>query len=130
MTAFWGSGWAITFMLAPCLLGFGGLLSEIHLAHSRHFSSLLHAFRRSACLPRLLQIWGPERAICRCLVVSGLSGILLYSKLSVQRGQLDREDLRDFPPELKRRLAITSWLIIIGFFWFMFAVVLLKLTRS
>ncbi|PPS62923.1 hypothetical protein CR917_18950 [Pseudomonas sp. BRM28] len=129
MMAFWESHWALAFMLTPCFLGIGGLLSEVQLAHSRHFSSLLHAFRRSDCLPRFLQIWGTHGFISRCMIVSALSGIMLYARRSINRGQLDPKDFHEFPLALKRRLTITSWLIIIGFAWFMFGVGLLNLSK-
>ncbi|GEM_PF-6024515 len=54
---------------------------------------------------------------------------MLYARRSIKRGQLDPKDFHEFPLALKRRLTITSWLIIIGFAWFMFGVGLLNLSK-
>lgn len=63
------------------------------------------------------------------MIVSALSGIMVYARRSIKRGQLDPKDFHEFPLALKRRLTITSWLIIIGFAWFMFGVGLLNLSK-
>ncbi|GAB1616658.1 hypothetical protein PSN_2395 [Pseudomonas sp. NGC7] len=42
---------------------------------------------------------------------------------------MDAEELKKFPPKLKRWLAASTWLAIIGFAWMMFAGLVIKISK-
>ncbi|MEG1251465.1 MAG: hypothetical protein RSE37_22720, partial [Citrobacter sp.] len=104
----------IPFALLPFVITFSGIVMEVWMARSRDFDLIIASQPNSVWLQQQVLFWGTTRLKSRCFVLSTFSGAVLYPKLCVRLGMVDAEDLRNFPPRLRRRLLISSWLIIIG----------------
>jgi len=54
---------------------------------------------------------------------------MLYPQFGIRRGLLNADEVRNFPPGLKRRMVISAWLVIIGSAWLFLGVGLIKLSE-
>ncbi|MGE8392704.1 MAG: hypothetical protein ACN6QI_09140 [Pseudomonas sp.] len=130
MSSFWNSWWAFAFMLTPFLMGIAGVAMETYIARSRDFDLVIASLPNSLWLKQQIPFWGTTRLKSRCYLLSTICGAMLYPKLCIRLGMMDAEDLRNFPPRLRRRLLIASWLIIIGSAWMFIGVGLIKLSKT
>ncbi|KES25111.1 MULTISPECIES: hypothetical protein [Pseudomonas] len=128
MNEFWNSWWAFSFMLSPFLVSLSGMALGIYIACSRDFKGILVALSNSELPKRTSLILGSQDLISRCHLVSSIGGALLLPDRSIRRGLLDREDMRNFPPALRRRLLISTWMVIVGMAWLGLMLALLKLS--
>ncbi|UVM55118.1 hypothetical protein LOY37_22670 [Pseudomonas sp. B21-012] len=130
MSSFWDSWWAFAFMLTPFVMGIAGVAMETYIARSRDFDLVIASLPNSLWLKQQIPFWGTTRLKSRCYLLSTICGAMLYPKLCIRLGMMDAEDLRNFPPRLRRRLLIASWLIIIGSAWMFIGVGLIKLSKT
>ncbi|UVL60840.1 hypothetical protein LOY54_22900 [Pseudomonas sp. B21-032] len=130
MSSFWSSWWAFAFMLTPFVMGITGVAMETYIARSRDFDLIIASLPNSLWLKQQIPFWGTTRLKSRCYLLSTICGAMLYPKLCIRLGMMDAEDLRNFPPRLRRRLLIASWLIIIGSAWLFIGVGLIKLSKT
>ena len=128
MNEFWNSWWAFSFMLSPFLVSLSGMALGIYIACSRDFKGILVALSNSELPKRTSLILGSQDLISRCYLVSSIGGALLLPDRSIRRGLLDREDMRNFLPALRRRLLISIWMVIVGMAWLGLMLALLKLS--
>ncbi|ANI16364.1 hypothetical protein A9C11_21375 [Pseudomonas citronellolis] len=128
MNEFWNSWWAFSFMLSPFLVSLSGIALGIYIACSRDFKGILVALSNSEQPKRTSLILGSQDLISRCYLVSSIGGALLLPDRSIRRGLLDREDMRNFLPALRRRLLISIWMVIVGMAWLGLMLALLKLS--
>jgi len=128
MNEFWNSWWAFSFMLSPFLVSLSGIALGIYIACSRDFKGILVALSNSELPKRTSLILGSQDLISRCYLVSSIGGALLLPDRSIRRGLLDREDMRNFLPALRRRLLISIWMVIVGMAWLGLMLALLKLS--
>ncbi|MGF6590968.1 hypothetical protein [Pseudomonas sp. 2835] len=130
MSSFWNSWWAFAFMLTPFVMGIAGVAMETYIARSRDFDLIIASLPNSLWLKQQIPFWGTTRLKSRCYLLSTICGAMLYPKLCIRLGMMDAEDLRNFPPRLRRRLLIASWLIIVGSAWMFIGVGLIKLSKT
>ncbi|MND75799.1 hypothetical protein D3C80_674310 [compost metagenome] len=123
----WPIGAQIAFGLAPFVLCLSGLGIGVHLACSRHFKVMLKALENSPWLHQQVNLWGITSVRSRTLVVGSVCGAMLRPRLGIRKGVLDPAEVADFPPYLKLRMYISSWLTIVGFAWLMVGIGLIKL---
>lgn len=128
MNEFWNSWWAFSFMLSPFLVSLSGIALGIYIACSRDFKGILTALSNSELPKRTSLILGSQDLISHCYLVSSIGGALLLPDRSIRRGLLDREDMRNFLPALRRRLLISTWMVIVGMAWLGLMLALLKLS--
>ena len=115
-------------MLSPFLVSLSGIALGIYIACSRDFKGILVALSNSELPKRTSLILGSQDLISRCYLVSSIGGALLLPDRSIRRGLLDREDMRNFLPALRRRLLISIWMVIVGMAWLGLMLALLKLS--
>lgn len=49
----------------------------------------------------------------KLLMVSGISGLLTFSDFHMKRGGLNSEDVKNFPVQLKRKLKLLCWSLVV-----------------
>ncbi|ARU90165.1 hypothetical protein [Pseudomonas sp. M30-35] len=125
----WPLDLQIAFLLAPFVIALSGVAIGVYIACSRHFDSMISAFPKSAWA-RQRDILGTSSLASRCYLVSSLSGALLFPQHLVRKGVIDADDVSDFPPSLRRLMAVSAWLVIVGMAWLFLAVGLLKLSGA
>ena len=79
----------------------------LHMAYTKLDVMLAHLKNCSAVTNRApLKNAGP---FGKFLLVGGISGIVTFPGIYLKHGGVDIEDLRNFPPCLKRKLSILQW---------------------
>ncbi|WP_256675800.1 hypothetical protein [Pseudomonas sp. R5(2019)] len=53
----------------------------------------------------------------RLLLVTKLAGLVMVPGPGIRRGEIDPDDIKNFPPHLKRLLKVKSAILIVGVFW-------------
>jgi hypothetical protein len=129
MTAFWSSWWAFAFMLAPFVIGLSGMAIGAYTTH-HDLERMKAVFPKSICIASSMRLWAGFSFWSRMMQTGAIAGAVLWPKPLLKRGELDPDELRNFPADLKRRLAISMRLTSIGLVWLFLAVGLLKLSES
>ncbi|WP_434573110.1 hypothetical protein [Pseudomonas sp. Z3-6] len=119
--AFWKSWLAFWLMAGPLLLSFLGLVFNLYLSR-RHLDVMMEALKNS----RYIYLWGPAWRgrgwFGGVVLLSKIAGIVVWSKAHIRSGDADPVDIKNFPPHLKRLLAIdlvvmgiaSIWIVAIG----------------
>lgn len=81
-------------------------------------------------MTNFVRLWAGFSFFSRMIQTSVIAGAVLWPKQFLKHGELDPNELRNFPADLKRRLAISVYLIWTGLAWLLLAVGLLKLTED
>ena len=120
------STWVVIFVTGgPSLLAAAGLALSLYLSHFR-----LDAIKEALKNSRYVYIWGPSLGkrglIWSLLEMAKISQMITMPRSSLQVGELDPDDLENFPTHLKRLLKINSVILVGGATWFVIVVVLLK----
>ncbi|WP_191831089.1 hypothetical protein [Pseudomonas fluorescens] len=126
----WHPGLQFAFLFTPFVIAMSGVAMETYIARSRDFDIIIASLPNSVWLKMQLPFWGTTRLKSRCYLLSTISGAMLYPKLSVRLGMMDAEDLRNFPQGLRRRLLVSSWLLIIGCAWLAIGYASIKLSTA
>jgi hypothetical protein len=129
MTAFWNSWWAISFMLAPFVIGLSGMAVLAYTTH-RYYDRVLSAFPNSRGVQNFTRMWAGFGFSSRFLQVSSTAGFVLWPKTHIRRGDLDPNEVHNFPAEIKKLMVIATILMATGGVWLFLSVALLKLTES
>lgn len=127
MTAeeFWRS-WLLFWLLAgPLLLAAVNFAYSLYLSR-RHLDAIKEALKNS----RYIYLWGPSLGkrglIWSLLEIAKITQIIIYPRSSLHIGELDPDDLEQFPPRLRRLLKIKSIMLIVNGVWVVAVFVLLK----
>ncbi|MFK0088119.1 hypothetical protein ACIQUS_12600 [Pseudomonas sp. NPDC090755] len=126
----WPPSIAIAFGLAPFVIAMPGVAIHYYVACSRHFHIMLAALPNSAWPQQQLVKWGIIVQTSRLNMVGGISGFLLFPSYSIRKGLLDVNDVRNFPPYLRRWLVASVWLTFVGLTWLLLGVGLIKLSEG
>ncbi|WP_037039905.1 hypothetical protein [Pseudomonas sp. BAY1663] len=129
MTAFWTSWWAFAFMLAPFVIGAIGQAITVYMVY-HDLDEMKAAFPNSRHIRNQLNIWAGPGFIARYMQVNAITGTVLLSGFYLRRGELEPDEIENFPTHLKPRMLWSSWLLGIGAAWLFLAVGLLKLTKG
>lgn len=129
MNWFWKTWWGLGLMITPYIIGVLGVAIDVYIARSHYFNDILHALRRSEALRKCVSMWGSSDTFSRALIVSAMSGGLLFPTYAIKRGLLNEDDVNEFPKTLKRWMSIATWLAASGFMLSLFVASLLKITK-
>lgn len=126
----WHSDIQISFLLTPIVTGVTGVFINRYVASSRHLNVMLAALKNSRWPEQQILKGGLILPTARVNLVAGVSGFLVFPSFSVRTGRLNAEDLRNFPPYLRRWLIASFWLTILGCIGMLLSVCLLKLSAT
>ena len=126
----WPPNVAIAFGLAPFVIGLSGVVMNTYMACTRDFDNIVASLPNSGRGKYQMPFWGATSFRSRWYLLAAIGGVMVFPKLSIRLGAIDAEDLRNFPPRLRRRLLVTAWLINIGCVWLAIGVALIKLSTT
>lgn len=129
MTEFWSSWWAFSLMLAPFLVCLIGQAITLYMVY-RDLDEMKAAFPNSIHIKHQMNIWAGSGFVARYMQVNVITGAVLLSGFYLRRGELDPDEVRNFPGHLKPRMIWSSWFLGIGLAWLFLNVALLKLSGS
>nr|WP_314614730.1 hypothetical protein [uncultured Pseudomonas sp.] len=119
----------LPFLIFPLVIALSGAVMNACITLGRDYEVVCSSVTTNSYIESLKNTWGSSSFKWRYFLVGAIGGLVTFPQFVLRRGQLNADELRAFPPNLKRRLAISSWLIIIGFGWMVIAALLLKLSR-
>lgn len=129
MTAFWNSWWAFAFMLAPFVIGLSGM-AVLACTTYHHYDRIITAFPNSPGVQNYTKRCAGFDFHSRYMQVIFTASFVLWPRIQIRRGELDPEEVRNFPAQIKRLMTISASLMSVGGVWLFLAVGLLKLTEG
>ncbi len=122
----WNPWTAIIFIGAPGLLAIAGIAHSFYLSH-RRLEEIKEALKNS----RYIYLWGPSLGkrglIWSLFEISKIAGMVVWPRAAIIIGEINHADLYQFPPNLKRHLAINLTMMATAFIWMVIVAILLKL---
>ncbi|MND70376.1 hypothetical protein D3C80_618780 [compost metagenome] len=125
----WHPGLKFFFMLTPFSISLSGLAVLAFTAH-RDLEKMKAVFPNSLCITNSIRLWAGFSFASRVMQTSTIAGAVLWPKPLIRLGELDPDELRNFPVSLKRRLAISLYLIIIGMALLFLMLIVLELIKN
>lgn len=117
----------ITFLLAPFVIAISGLVVQAYITH-RYYDRIITAFPNSLGIRNYQRLWAGFDFPSRCMQIGSTGGFILWPKIHIRKGSVDPEEIRNFPREIKRLMAISFGLLFVGSAWLLSGVALLKLS--
>ena len=119
------TGWPamakLIFLLSPFVIGLPGILMSAYTTMTKDYSVVCSAITSNPYFEAVKSAWGGGSFKWRWMVVCTASGLLAFPWYPLRTGGLDLEELKAFPPHLKRRLVRSAWLSMCGSIWLMTA---------
>ena len=125
----WPIAVKLLFVILPFVISMSGLAISAYIALTRHYQVVCSSVKSNSYIECLKVTWGGSYFKWRLMLVCAIGGLVTFPWFVLRRGQVDAEELKRFPPKLKRWLAVSTWLAIIGFAWMMFAGLLIKISK-
>jgi hypothetical protein len=126
MEDFWSSWFAFALLAGPILLAFMSIAFSLYLSR-RYLDAMLEALKNS----RHIAVWAPGLLengwFGRFMLTAKVSGIVTWPGPLIRAGELDPDEIRNFPAHLRRLLTAKNVLNGIILVWGAVAFVLLKL---
>ncbi|MNY27500.1 hypothetical protein D3C86_1614110 [compost metagenome] len=123
---FWKSWLAFWFLAGPILLAIASTAFSLYLSR-HHLDAMMEALKNS----RYIYIWGAglrkQGWFGRLLLIAKIAGMVTMPRASIRIGELDPEDIKNFPPHLKRLLKIKAVMLVGIAFWGLIAYGLMTL---
>ncbi|WP_241507408.1 hypothetical protein [Pseudomonas sp. AFG_SD02_1510_Pfu_092] len=116
----------LAFVIGPFVIGFSGLAINVQIAMSGDFKVALSAITSNPYLEQMKPVWGGGNLRSRCLLLSAVSALVTFPRLYLHMGWIDEQELKDFPPYLKRKMTLALWLIFASLFWILIDYVIIK----
>lgn len=125
----WHPGLVFAFMLAPFVIGLVGQAITVYMVY-RDLDEMRASFPNSPHIKHQMAIWAGSDFMARYMQVNAICGAVLLSGYYLRRGELDPDEVRNFPPHLKPRMVWSSWLLGISVAWIFLGVALFTLTEG
>ncbi len=119
----------LTLVLSPFFLAVPGPAMIAFMTLGRDYGIASAAIMSSPFLERMKLSWGQGNFKQRYLFMSILCGLTTFPGMAIRKGKLDPEELEKIPYALKRRLAVASWLTIVGCVWMIVVYGYLKISQ-
>ncbi len=119
----------ILFLITPFAISLLGVSISLYITLTRDFHIVCSSITSNSYMERLKVCWGTSSLKWRWMLVCSIGGLVTFPSLALRYGKLDIDELKAFPPGLKRRLGISAWLSIVGFTWIVAAVAVLELSK-
>ncbi|UVJ45118.1 hypothetical protein NVV94_05920 [Pseudomonas sp. LS1212] len=125
----WHPGVGFFFMAAPFAIGLIGQAITVYMVY-RDLDEMKAAFPNSILIQNQMNMWAGSGFVARYMQVNVITGAVLLSGFWLRRGELDPDEVRNFPPHLKPRMIWSSWFLGVGLAWLFLAVGLVKLSEG
>jgi hypothetical protein len=123
---FWSSWFAFALLAGPLLLILVGIAFSLYIDR-RYLVDMLEALKNS----RHIVVWAAglssQGRLGRLMLIAKICGMVLWPKSGIRAGELDPDEIRNFPVHLKRLLIAKTALMGITLVWGILAYALLKL---
>ncbi|WP_312963538.1 hypothetical protein [Stutzerimonas nitrititolerans] len=126
MTDFWSSWLAFALLAGPLLLIVVGMVFSLYIDR-RHLADILAALKNSRYIVFGAAGLSSQGRLGRLMLIAKICGMVLCPKSGIRAGELDPDDIRNFPVHLKRLLIAKTTLMVITLVWGVLAYALLKL---
>ncbi len=125
----WHLDLQIAFLLAPFVIGAIGQVVTIYMVY-HDLDEMKAAFPHSNHIRNQLNIWSGSGFVARYMQVNAITGAVLLASFYLRRGELEPDEVENFPKHLKPRMLWSTWLLGISLAWLFLAVGLLKFSKG
>ncbi|QPN43243.1 hypothetical protein I5S86_16935 [Priestia aryabhattai] len=125
----WPVAVKLTFLIMPFVISLAGIAMNVYITLTRDYDVVCSSITSNSYVEALKVTWGTSSFKWRFLLVCTIGNLINFPGFVLRRGQVDAEELKAFPAALKRRLAISAWLTIIGFGWLTVAALVMKFSK-
>ena len=126
---FWRSIFGIAFLFGPFVMMTIGLAYNFYLIN-RHLDAILGYLSKS----RHSHTWAPvlraQGIAGSSILLARIAGMIFAPRFFIKLGELDKNDVENFPRQLKRKLARVVVLIVGGCLWMTLVAILICLTKA
>ena len=123
---FWSSWFAFALLAGPILLAFMSIAFSLYLSR-RHLDAMLEALKNSHYLAFWAAGLRDDDWFRRFTLAAQIRGMVMWPGALIRAGEVDPDEIRNFPAHLKRLLVAETVLHGIILVWGVVAFVLLKL---
>lgn len=113
----WSPLLKLAFLIAPFVIGLLGIAINVQIALSRDFHVAMSAITSNPYLEQMKPVWGQGGLKSRCLLLSTVSSLVTFPGFHLRMGWVDKVELENFPANLRRKLSVAFWLILICVLW-------------
>ncbi len=125
--------WAISakliLVLGPFIIGLPGPAIFACVVLKKDYDIACSAIQSNPYLQSMKQLWGRGGFRRRWMLICMIAGLITFPRLALSRGALDFDELKRFPPGLKLKLALATWLTLLGCVWMVVAYTLILLSE-
>ncbi|MBK4995479.1 hypothetical protein IAE39_003653 [Pseudomonas sp. S37] len=126
----WPVAMKIMFLVTPFLISIAGVSINLYITLTRDFHVACSSITSNPYIEAVKVAWGTSSLKWRWMLICNIGGLVTFPGLALRYGKLDINELKAFPPKLKRRLGVSVWLSIIGFVWLSVAVAVVELSNA
>ncbi|MGE8061091.1 hypothetical protein [Pseudomonas sp. NPDC089547] len=120
----------IILVTGPFVIGLPGPAILAFLVLRKDYDIACSAIKSNPYLESIKQAWGGRRFKWRWMLMCTIAGLITFPGLALRRGKLDADELKRFPAALKIKLALATWLTLMGCVWMIVAYALLELSKG
>ncbi|MFF7065101.1 hypothetical protein [Pseudomonas sp. NPDC008258] len=120
----------IILVTGPFVTGLPGPAILAFLVLRKDYDVACSAIKSKPYLESIKQAWAGRRFKWRWMLMCTIAGLITFPGLALRRGKLDADELKRFPAALKIKLALATWLTLMGCVWMIVAYALLELSKG
>lgn len=120
----------LAFTVTPLIFMMMGVAISAYVAWSHEFEIVKSSIRSSPYLEQMKNFLGATSYRARWIVVCLAGGLLSFPRYHARRRLVSLEELKAFPKALKRKLVLSTWLVIVGFSWMMVGYALIQFAKT
>ncbi|MFI8558692.1 hypothetical protein [Pseudomonas putida] len=114
--AAWPAVVKLVILLTPFFIGLPGIAISAFVTLTKDYDVACSSITSNPYFERMKRAWGAETFKGRWMVTCTVSGLVAFPWLALRQGTLDPDELGAFPRQVKRRLIVSAWLSVSGFF--------------
>jgi len=95
----------------------------------RYLDEMVKAFPRSRHIVIGAAALMPNGLFGRFVMILKIGGAITWPGPMVRAGEMDAEEIRAFPPHLRKWISAKMWITIVGFSWMCTVALIIKLTQ-
>ena len=126
------NGWSVSakiiLVIGPFVIGLPGPAILAFLMLRKDYDVACSAIQSNPYIESMKQTRDRGRLKWRWMLMCMIAGLITFPGWALRRGKLEADEVKRFPAKLKFKLALATWLTLLGCAWMMVAYTLVKLS--
>ena len=124
----WSVSAKIILVIGPFVIGLPGPAILAFLMLRKDYDVACSAIQSNPYIESMKQTRDRRRLKWRWMLMCIIAGLITFPGMALRRGKLDADELKRFPAKLKFKLALATWLTLLGCAWMIVAYTLVELS--